>query len=212
MRALRSYAAAVLALSAAMTLCICGFSAVQAFALPTTLCKSAQEKCLIGNRYGPTKIEASTTQITFTNTISNITCTKGSFTTETEVESGEPLTAKIPKEPLYENCTTASKQTCTIKAVNLEYKADIAWTMANQATLTLKNGGAGVPGVEVTCGLLIVCRFSKETPYEFKGGNPAKLEVTGLQLTTAGPTCPAKVELTTTYTVNSPNPVYPAHT
>jgi hypothetical protein len=211
MRSLRSRVATVIGIAAALSISLGALGVASAFALPTTLCKSAQEACLAGNRYGPTKIETSTTQVVFTNTISNIECKKSAFITETEVESGEPLPAKIPTAPTYETCATAQNN-CTVTSVNVPYKAQIEWKKLNEADLTLKSGGSGVPAVEVTCGLQIVCRFKAETVYKFKGGKPANISVTSFKLTPEGMTCPTTVELTATYTVNSPAAVYPAHT
>lgn len=208
MRSVKGFVAAVGVLS----VCIAAFGAASASAVPTILCTLPQETCLVGNRLGPTKIETSTTQAIFTNSITNVTCMKSSYITETENESAGPLLANIPTAPLFETCTTAKGAPCTVTAANHPYKAQISWQKNNESLLTVKNGGAGVPGVDVTCGLLINCRFKAETVYEFNGGKPAKIQVTGSKMTGEGPVCPSTILFSGTYTVNSPSPVYPAHT
>jgi hypothetical protein len=191
-----------------------GVGLAGAQAADTTLCGVAQETCEPVNRKASgTTLEMSTTQVTFLNTVSTVTCTSSSFKAVTEAVTGEPLPAKIStaNAPVYGGCKTAGGTECKVTSVNTPYNVQIKWTSANNGTFKLTNSGVGVPGVDVKCGLLIDCRFTAEVQYTLEGGKPAKVKVVGAPFNVVGMTCPAKAELAVLYTVNTPSPLYVAH-
>jgi hypothetical protein len=182
----------------------------------TTLCGVAQETCEAMNRkQNMTLLEMSSTQVSFLNTVINVTCTSGAFKAETEAEVGTPLPAKISaaNAPLFGGCTTEKGKECMVTSVNAPYKAQIEWSAANNGTFKMVNGGSGIPAIDLKCGLLLNCRLNVEIEYTMEGGNPAKIKVAGAVLTRiSGPLCPTETQLVVVYTVNAPNPVYVAHT
>jgi hypothetical protein len=201
--------------AAVLSLNMGGAGLGSAHAVVTTLCKAPQETCEVANRVASGTILAmSSTQVNFLNTISNVSCTSSAFKAVTEGVTGEPLPAKIStaNAPTYGGCKTASGTNCTVTAVNAPYNVKIAWVFANSGTFTVESGGAGAPGVDVKCGLIIDCRFRGTVAYTMKGGNPASIEVTGAALEAEGLVCPKEVAYGAAYGVDSPKPLYVAHT
>ena len=191
-----------------------GVGLASAQAAATTLCSVAQETCALGNRKeAGTLLEMSSTQVTFVNTVSNVTCGGGSFKAATQAVQGEPLAASISaaNAPVFVNCTREGGQACSATSVNTPYNAEIEWTAANNGTFKMTNGGSGAAALDLKCGILIKCRYNVEVQYTMEGGNPAEIKIAGAVLERISGLCPTETQLVVTYTVNAPNPVYVAH-
>jgi hypothetical protein len=150
------------------------------------------------------------TVATLTNPISNVICQKSTTagkTTNTGAK-GTAVTGTITSLGFTE-CKTASGVACTVKTVNIPYKASITATGSGNGTLTVTSDGTGNPGATVECALVINCTFTTASAsLGVTGGNPAIAKANAIVLTQSGITCPSEAKWDAEYEVLEPKPLF----
>jgi hypothetical protein len=150
------------------------------------------------------------TVTTLTNPISNVICTKSTFTGKTTNTGGKGIAVTGTIESLgFTECTLASGPQCTVNTLNIPYAASITATGSGNGTLTFTNDGNGSPGVKVECGIFFNCTLQTADPVlGVTGGNPAIAKANAIPLTAKGITCPSEAKWDAEYEVLEPKPLF----
>jgi hypothetical protein len=210
-----------LALSAATALALIAFfgiSAASAAAVPIALCDTEEAACQGDNQYpAGTKLETSTKSFVFKRGLLKITCTSSNLDILTAVP-GELIGLLVTKWST-SGCTANLKMgNCTLSPEFEDHEVSngkISWTKGNDGTVSLNEPGSiyalCINEAEETT---VNCTYSFEEGPDLGllGGKPAQLvgEAAPFSVTASGSgICNSgTAELTTTYTVGSPEPLY----
>lgn len=176
-------------------------------AKPTALCGAVSEKGLCN--FPQEFFAGEGFNIAFETPVGSVACSEGYIeaeTTEPPTPKGTTLKGTITPSEEYGLCT-GKGGFCSVRSVNASYLAEITWTSGNNADVKFGNGGAGPPGVEISCSSTIDCTYTYESPLELQGGSSALLVASKDKLGSAsGPICPgsgASITMTAKYAVGN---------
>jgi hypothetical protein len=169
----------------------------QALASETVLCKSGSSSCTGANRY------ASGTLLTGTSSNFAIKTNLGSIACESSFEG--KTGGEVSKFEL-QGCHIGGATCTESKAEHLPYSTSIANAGGGNGKLTM-TGSGGEASLHFRCGALVVCTFSATPSFALEGGNPAHLSV-AQSMKRSGGICPSTAEMTGSFTVTSPQPLY----
>jgi hypothetical protein len=199
----------MMGLGAVAALALTAVLGVGSAAAATFLCKTSASPCPEHYAIGTTitaALESGTTARLTTN-IGAVACKKamvGGKTTTTEAH-GE-ITGLTLAE-----CTDPFGNSCTVKAVNLNYTAKSAAIGGGNGTLTVtpKAGAIGNPGATVECGSFMNCTFtSSSITLDVFGGPVATILANKEPLNREGGLCPSESFWDAAYNVSAPTPLY----
>lgn len=193
---------AVSALAASAAIAVIGLGTASA----TTLCKtggSPELNCgsgkgeinaLLDNIFG------TSTNLIFTTSITNVTCTHSTLTIDPETSTGTPVTGTVTGLTFAETCKTSGGTHCKpIKVLNLPYHASID----DAALIVTDPVGAGVT---IECGFILNCTFTtKNAQLTFTNGSPTTLVAASIKLERSGGLCPETAEFHATYSISQPS-------
>lgn len=137
--------------------------------------------------------------------IGTVSCSTSVLKGKTTAKTGSPLNGEITGLT-FEGCKIGETG-CTVKAINLPYKATIAETGQGSGTLTASSGGSGSPGAEASCSLKCTATAT-EVALSVEGGAAAIVKAKEAKLKkTSGIFCPETMTWTAEYQVTTPQPM-----
>jgi hypothetical protein len=185
----------------------------------TVLCKKASSPCGAGNAY-PAGTQVNATLATGTTALisfgtwssDKIECSGAQMQFTSNAEQGFPLTGtskwSINSGCLYKTLNTTSA--CSV------YMTGGTTTVNLNSVTGTNNGKATISGEPLklahSCTPIgVECRFSAAAPsalFELVGGNPATVKEAVHLTSEPSVWCPPGIDVSATYTVTSPNPLY----
>lgn len=183
-----------------------------ASASATTLCSTNTSPCT-GTIYKEnTAISGKQKTATiFTNSFSNVTCQKTTFSGETTSlgGTGKPVTASI-KALTFEECKTAGGNACTLTPTNTPWAGSFSANGGGNGSLLLSSSGIGNPGIHLFCEGVFNCTVKAASiTLSVTGGNPVAVAAgKNLPMEEEGLGCAKENKWDVEYEVTAPKPLF----
>jgi hypothetical protein len=187
----------------------------------TTLCKTnaTSPVCATADQYpSGTVIKgalATGTKAVFTGNLGTLTCTTGLFEGKTKAQSSAgSLPAEISRFALGGCSETWGGPCSSWTSTGFPIGLNVAWTEGNNGSVALSSPwrmGISCSTTGTPVGAGATYEFAAGSSFTLVGGNPASLQMKGVQLNRVGGTGDNTLSLSATWTISSPNPLYVNH-
>jgi len=182
----------------------------------TALCKTNTNPCPQAEIYASNsklkaKLKAPAAKLVLTTTIEKVECEASEITGKWQTDgSGEYTTGEVSVlEIVSAKCEALGvKKKCTkMEMLHLPYAVEASATGGGNGTVTLVNGGSGLPALEVVCGNINCTLTANSLPLTVAGGGPAIAELKGSGTQFQGTKCPTLLfTVEAEYEVTEPTP------